>query len=60
MTQNKVKEEFERKFRNKPVGSRLIFGTKKNPFPQHGFKYDPPAKKKITGASFQRNNFYRT
>ena len=60
MSKNKVKEEFERKFRNKPVGSRLIFGTKKNPFPQHGFKYDPPAKKKITGASFQRNNFYRT
>jgi len=55
--QNKVKEEFERKFRNKPVGSRLIFGDKKKRFPQHGFKYDPPPKKTIRPA-FQRNTFY--
>lgn len=55
--QNKVKEEFERKFRNKPVGSRLIFGHKKNPFPQHGFKYGSPPKKTIRPA-FQRNTFY--
>ena len=57
MTQNKVKEEFERKFRNKPVGSRLIFGDKKKRFPQHGFKYDPPPKKTIRPA-FQRNTIY--
>ena len=52
-----MKEEFERKFRNKPVGSRLIFGDKKKRFPQHGFKYDPPPKKTIRPA-FQRNTFY--
>ena len=57
-SKNRVKEEFEKKFRNKPVGSRLIFGHKSDPFPQHGYKYDPPAKKKISHGSYQRN-FYK-
>ncbi len=47
---NKVKAEFERKFRNKPVGSRLIVGLpakrEKSRFPLHGML---PPQKRFTG-----------
>ena len=47
---NKVKTEFERKFSNTPVGSRLILGTPtkttKNKFPVHGML---PPQTRFTG-----------
>lgn len=47
---NKVKTEFERKFSNTPVGSRLILGTptktSKNKFPVHGML---PPQTRFTG-----------